>query len=320
MLLAARTLPEGWINASLGEPIVVRDVLYGLLGADPETALRTEDAGYPFPEGYSPLREWLERKFNTAVLITNGGTHGLHAAMYAAKQLGYTGIYSPLPYWVMLPEFAKQQGMTFRADDGHHMSLYAVPNNPDGALRQPSKSWCIHDAAYYHSMYLPAGETLPDMSSTAVSVYSGSKLFGLPGLRIGFVVCREPSFYEHLRKYIEISTSGVSILSQQMLFSLLKRFGCDGTSEFGVKVREALDANRKIIAGIDPNILQPVSSVGMFGWFKGDKERLTSARVLVTPGEAFGAPGYVRLNLALRSDVLREIVARINALGHSSTG
>ena len=41
---------------------------------------------------------------------------------------------------------------------------------------------------------------------------------------------------------------------------------------------------------------------------------LAEARVAVVPGEAFGAPGYVRLSFAVSDDAITEGLKRISAL------
>ena len=41
---------------------------------------------------------------------------------------------------------------------------------------------------------------------------------------------------------------------------------------------------------------------------------LAEARVAVVPGEAFGAPGYVRLSFAVSDDAITEGLERISAL------
>jgi len=51
----------------------------------------------------------------------------------------------------------------------------------------------------------------------------------------------------------------------------------------------------------------------MFAWCKkGPKFDSISAKVNVIDGEAFGKPGYVRINIAVSSDIIKNAVDRLN--------
>ena len=51
----------------------------------------------------------------------------------------------------------------------------------------------------------------------------------------------------------------------------------------------------------------------MFGWFKaGPKLDNVKAKVHILPGELFGQPGMMRMNIAQDPEVIREAVTRLN--------
>ena len=53
----------------------------------------------------------------------------------------------------------------------------------------------------------------------------------------------------------------------------------------------------------------------MFGWFNvGPKADFNKAKVNFIDGALFGQPGYVRMNLALPENKLREVISRLNNL------
>jgi bifunctional pyridoxal-dependent enzyme with beta-cystathionase and maltose regulon repressor activities len=44
----------------------------------------------------------------------------------------------------------------------------------------------------------------------------------------------------------------------------------------------------------------------------GPKADLEKAKVHVVPGELFGVPGFIRMNLAFKEEIMQEILNRIN--------
>ncbi len=102
-----------------------------------------------------------------------------------------------------------------------------VPNNPTGAVPDPA-TWralveLCDDAGVrlvsdevYRGIELDPGRTLPqaaDLSPTAVSVNVMSKAYGLPGLRVGWVACRDHALLERLEQhkhYTSICNAGPS--------------------------------------------------------------------------------------------------------------
>lgn len=54
---------------------------------------------------------------------------------------------------------------------------------------------------------------------------------------------------------------------------------------------------------------------GVFAWVKPRAPDVFSrAKVEVLPGEIFGAPGFVRINLAAGNEMISEMVSRVNGL------
>jgi bifunctional pyridoxal-dependent enzyme with beta-cystathionase and maltose regulon repressor activities len=51
----------------------------------------------------------------------------------------------------------------------------------------------------------------------------------------------------------------------------------------------------------------------MFGWFEvGPALNAEAAKVYILPGELFGQPGMMRMNIAHPPEVIREAVDRLN--------
>jgi len=336
ILLAKPVLPPDWIDVSVGEPHIVRDTLLKVFDMSvwdlPQVDHMYE---YPSPIGYAPLVKLLEDKHQAPVIITNGAKQGLGAVFYALEKMDKRYICMKTPYWCLIPPLAKMHALepTFGEPNVESEDPYLLlaPNNPDGqvATAQELKDLSatykaanvpfIHDAAYYTRSYMPNGHTLPAIGD--VQIYSISKMLGLSGLRIGYVVCPNVEYYKLIQQYMEAMTVGVSIVSQMVTEHILHRMhGYPTLTEaFENQVALALDNSKKLMKQVDPEILEIPENIeqtaGMFGWFKaGPKADFTKSKVNVIDGTLFGAPGMVRMNLAFPSDKIEEIVKRLNSV------
>lgn len=330
ILLAKPKLPEGWIDVSVGEPHVVRDVLLKTFDLDLThypipTVERMHE--YPPPTGYQPLVEFLQDKHGAPVIITNGAKQALGASFYALKRMGKKSVGMRSPYWALIPPLVRMHDLhPLLQVEGADAALCLLPNNPDGFSGDPvwleqycreNKMPLIHDAAYYTHVYLPRDRDLRQFGD--VQIYSISKMFGLSGLRLGYVVCPNPEFYRYIQEYMEAMTVGVSVIPQIFLEGLLKTMDRNPNllKEFEVESAEALSASKQIVSYLDPEVLEVPTNVkvnpGMFGWFKmGSKCNFAKARVNAIDGALFGTPGMVRMNLAFNVGQMSEIVDRLN--------
>ncbi len=133
-------------------------------------------------------------------------------------------------------------GVPLRPEDGWALDLDAVrrvlrpntrvisvnfPNNPTGAMPDPG-TWkglvalCdergirLFSDEVYRGLEIPPQQQLPqaaDLSSTALSLNVMSKAYGLPGLRIGWIACRDRhvlSKLERAKHYTSICNSAPS--------------------------------------------------------------------------------------------------------------
>lgn len=340
VLLAKPKLPPDWIDVSVGEPHLVRDTLFKVFQIEDELKighLKVDDLVYPAPTGYAPLVRHLEDKHGAPVIITNGAKQALGAVFYALRMMGKEYVAMKSPYWCLIPPLVEMHGLEPVLDaqpdaENEDPFLLLAPNNPDGTCDSPEqlKAWSkeyeeagvpfIHDAAYYTHIYLPETHTLPRIGD--VQIYSISKMLGLSGLRIGYVVCPNLEFYKLIRAYMEHMTVGVSISSQSWLFDLLdRRMRSYPTlvQKFESTCAMTLEKNKKLFLQVDPEILEVPADVGeipgMFGWFKvGPKADFAKAKVNVIDGAAFGVPGMVRMNLAFPTEKVEEIVRRLNSV------
>jgi len=331
VLLSKPKLPPGYLEISVGEPYIVREVLSKFVDINAlnnHITLNSSHWEYPYPSGLPHLTSLLENVYGAPVIITNGAKQALGAVFYALKKMGHFDIGMKLPYWALIPPMAEAHKLNsvFEEPDPNRNLAYLLlaPNNPDGQcdsyskLKSLSENYksnkvpFIHDAAYYTHSYLPSEYNLGPVGD--LQIYSVSKMYGLSGLRLGFIVCHNTSFVHYLKEYVEMMTVGASTLSQEYFYNLFKL-----NTHFEKYAFEALKNNKKLIKQINPEVLEIPSDVedlpGMFLFCKvGHKANFDKAKLNVIDGKLFGMPGYVRINLALLEKTMNEVVNRLNSL------
>lgn len=143
---------------------------------------------------------------------------------------------------LVLASGATADALVLRPEDGWALDLDALeallkpetrlvavnfPNNPTGALPPPEAfrrlvEMCdehgvrLFSDEVYRGLERDPGATLPqaaDLSDTALSLNVMSKAYGLPGLRIGWIACRDRALLERLERrkhYTSICNAGPS--------------------------------------------------------------------------------------------------------------
>lgn len=322
-------LGPDWIDLSFGEPKVVMNALFRQLNrfGDPfkmPTLYDLPKWEYQPAAGKPDLVKILEDKYDTKVVVCNGAKQALAAAIFAFKRSGCRSLYFGKPYYPANPSIAESIGMpTCDRELDSDCALLTSPNNPDGKylktsdiiLSQTMKP-TIHDAAYYTDIYLPENDFAIPLGQ--IQVFSMSKMYGLSGLRIGYAVCHNEKYYQDMVNYIEMTTAGVSTASQDIARNI-ELFFRDNPAyyrEFCKEARQSIALARKELENLDPRVLEmvPAESNSMFGWFKaGPDLNNVAAKVHILPGELFGQPGMIRMNIAHDPEVIREAVERLNA-------
>lgn len=284
---------------------------------------------YQAPEGYTYLVEALEERYGDRVVITSGAKQGLLAVFYALRKLGQTHIAMRSPYWSQMPEAIRLGGLGLHLGNEPTWGtsyLIVSPNNPDGHVTTRDEAWelkkkcdklgtfLVHDAAYHTPVYI--GDDRPLAGTT---IYSASKMYGLSGLRVGWIVTDDPRIRQLASDYVEASTVGVSLLSQQVMLNIVEheRAHPSDADVFHQMARELLNDNKRLVRTLSPEVLDTsdMAEHGIFGWFKpGPKLDPEKAMVRIPPGSIFGDSSRVRINLAIDSGLLQLAVDRLNKL------
>jgi aspartate/methionine/tyrosine aminotransferase len=335
ILLAKPKLSDGWIDTSVGEAHIVRDALFKAFDnftlhmVDLATKHKSE---YQDPAGFPPLVKFLEDKYQAPVVITNGAKQALSASFYVLQKLGKRKLGLHCPWWCLLPPLIEANGLEpICANDNTNYDAYlaVLPGNPDGHMfdldhvkklatqHREFNIPFIHDAVYYSPVYLPQQKTFPAFGD--VQIFSASKSWGLSGLRAGYCVCYNHDYYHPIQSYVEMMTVGVSTASQEIVHKLLLDLKAypDKESAFIRECQNKLYIAKSIIKNVRPDVLEvPIDitdTPGMFLFARAPKpEVFEKAKVNVAHGAAFGKEGYVRINLAVPTETLIEVVKRLN--------
>jgi aspartate aminotransferase len=225
--------------------------------------------------------------------------------------------------------------------------LFCSPSNPTGAVATPEQAeaigrwlldhelWVVTDEIYEHLTY---GDTktsslpvlLPDLADRCIVVNGVAKTYAMTGWRVGWLIGPK-DVVKAATNLQSHATSNVNNVAQRAAIAAL-----NGDLSAVSEMREAFDRRRRTIVRMlneIPGVECPEptgafyaypSVKGVLGREIAGRTPTTSAElaevildeveVAVVPGEAFGAPGYLRMSYALGDDDLSEGVGRIQKL------
>lgn len=311
-------------NLAIGEPYLV------------ERELQLRSLPYPYPSRYPSsvgeeglLDELRPYYAGRHVVVANGAKQALLAAFYAYWALGrVNAVYHEPPYWPSYPTLAKLSGLDFKSTDlvpDFKTDLHCItsPNNPDGRQITEEQACDIWDAAYASPIYNWNG-VAPDATTIVTSM---SKLFGLPGMRVGWLATKSAGVAHYAAQYVEITTSGVCTMAQESAAGVLRwvRDNPDHMRQRAEVASRLIQANGATFNAMLSPYCSFTSGVpsdgnGMFAWFKLLDDfaevfptALKRAGVTLVSGKACGVdvPGFWRMNMALDNQVTAAALARI---------
>ena len=225
--------------------------------------------------------------------------------------------------------------------------LFCSPSNPTGAVDSPEQVkaigewalanglWVVTDEIYEHLTYGDVKSTsipvaVPELADRTVVVNGVAKTYAMTGWRVGWmlgpkdVIKAATNLQSH-------QTSNVNNVAQRAAIAALT-----GDLSAVEKMKVAFDRRRRTMVSMLNEIPgvecpEPTGAFYAYPSVKGVLGReiagrtvqtstelaeliLDEVEVAVVPGEAFGAPGYLRLSYALGDDDLAEGVGRIAKL------
>ncbi len=221
---------------------------------------------------------------------------------------------------------------------------FVSPSNPTGAVVAPEEVaaigrwaaehdiWVLADEIYEHLVYGSAKNVsmpvvAPELGDRWVVVNGVAKTYAMTGWRVGWMVGPQ-DVMDTAITYQSQTTSNISNISQRAAIAAL-----DGDLSAVLEMREAFDRRRQIMTRMLNEIdgitcAEPEGAFYCFANIQGLLGRPISGRVsetsaelssylleavkiAVVPGEAFGAPGFVRLSYALNDGELVEGLERV---------
>jgi histidinol-phosphate/aromatic aminotransferase/cobyric acid decarboxylase-like protein len=216
-----------------------------------------------------------------AVLLTNGGAE---AIALVANDLGRAALASP-----EFSLYARHLAEATHPDDDPAAPLIrSNPNNPTGRLAAPSDTAAVWDEAFYP---LAAGVwSRRDVAAGrgAIALGSLTKVFGCPGLRVGYVHA-DPAVITRLAgRQPRWSLNG---LAAALVPELLARADLPAWAAATARRRAALAA---AIPGVEPSDAN-FALVRVEEGAAAARARLARLGVLVRDCTSFGLPGHIRV-------------------------
>ncbi len=288
--------------------------------------------------------------FNTCMTLLNDGDEVLIPSPYWGTYPDAVKVAGGVPVVIPTDETSGYRATVEQLEAARtsrtKMLIFVSPSNPTGAVysRQEIEAigkwafehnvWVMCDEIYEHLVY---GENeqysmpvvVPELKDTCVVVNGVAKTFAMTGWRVGWMVA-PVDVIKAATNLQSHSTSNVANVSQQAALTAVT-----GPLDCVQEMREAYDRRRhlmvKMLSEIDGVICpEPEGAFYTFPSVKGLLGRplgpngsvvetslqlaelfLEEARVAVVPGEAFGAPGYLRISYAVADDDIREGITRI---------
>ncbi len=211
------------------------------------------------------------------------------------------------------------------------------PNNPTGAIINSSDLKAIADIAADNDAWLVSdeiyrGAELQDEKAPSIhGIYdktiitsSLSKAYGLPGLRLGWAVCSTEHVAKELWTYSDYTTICPSKISDWLATLALNP---KVQAKIEERTREVVQTNWAIMKkwlDSHSDVLEYVAPSAAAICFIKQKTGIDSLElvirlmkeksVLISPGEHFEVPGYLRIGFGTEPDHLEPALARISEL------
>jgi len=218
------------------------------------------------------------------------------------------------------------------------MAIINSPNNPTGAVIPPAEFeriyevcrrhdiWLVSDECYSHFTYGSARPysvaSIKESKPHVIIIGSLSKTFSMTGWRLGYALAPKP-IIEAMLKVQSQATSNASSISQYAGLAALT----GPMDSVPVMLAEYARRRTRILAGLSaiPGVSCPEPSGAFYAFpdvsahlVNGSGDSTALARNLlerehlaVVPGDAFGAPGFLRFSYATSMDRIEEGLRRL---------
>jgi aspartate aminotransferase len=280
------------------------------------------------------------------VIVTCGAKDAIYEAMEAVLNPGDEVLILD-PSWVSYEPCARLAGAaarhhalsteTFQVDDSlleavgarTKMIVVNTPSNPSGAVLNGASLRLIADICRDHDLYALSDEiyeklvygeehislaSLPEMAERTITVNGFSKAYAMTGWRIGYAAAPRPI----LRQMEKVQQHTISSPTTFAMVGAVAAL--EGPQDCVESMRREFERRRDyLIPALRDLGYATAPADGAFYAYvrvEGDdmaiaRSWLRDAHVAVTPGTAFGTPGWLRLSYATSMKNLKEAVGRI---------
>lgn len=335
-------------------PLTLEELL-DLTGLDPAAIL----LAYTQSDGSDGLKERVSVLYPGAapdnVVVTTGGAEANHVALWTLVSPGdrvvvleptygqTPGLARAFGAEVVSARLAEELGWQPRPGavraaitPGTRLVVVTNPGNPTGSILSPEAMQEIVEAAARAGAWLLADEVYAGAEvdggltpsfwgryERTIITGSLSKAYGLPGLRLGWLVAPAP-LHEALwsrKDYTTISPTALSdaaaeaVLAPEPRARVLERTRRIIRDNLAI-LREWLDARPELF-----RYVPPAAGAILYLRYAADAgssalaERLRVERdVLVVPGDHFGMDGYLRIGFGIPATDLRAALERIDGV------
>jgi len=304
------------------------------------------ELNYGVDQGHIVLRELIAARYRgrgDSVLVTHGAQEALYLAYSVLLRPG-DQVITFRPGWQQSWEVPPLLGATVdvlgldadfaidvaavaeTATDRLRIIVVNSPCNPTGRVVAADDLAALLEIAERAGAYLLLDEEYAtDLSSSlatrhgnVVSVSSLSKIYGLPGLRLGWLYT-EPELTAACTRRKHLTTIANSVLTETLAVNVLARAG-DYLARYQELVGPGLAMLREWVSGHagQLTLVEPQGTPFTWLWLHRAESslefcrRVLDERVLVMPGETLGAGGGIRLSFAREPQVLAEGLAAIS--------
>ncbi|MEP9388839.1 pyridoxal phosphate-dependent aminotransferase [Mesorhizobium sp. KR9-304] len=310
-----------------------------LLALGDGTGLDDTVLSYAPSEGGRALREAIGTFLGVDpdwVVVTLGASEAFSILLCAAARPG-TNVVLPSPGYPAFDPMAGVWGLGVRhvrlsrdngfrqhaadvldaVDESTVFALVNTPHNPAGtimprdgieelaaALHRKGVPLVVDEV--YHPLYFGKPQPSAASLSNVIAMGDMSKAMSLAGLRIGWLVERDPQRREKMidaRSYFTISSSPLlerlavhALANRDVLLTRLQAVAGENL----VALSDFMDRVSDVLAWA-----RPAGGTVCFPWFRDGRdsrpfcEALAANGVLVAPGDCFGMPEHMRLGFAL---------------------
>ncbi|MDA1264797.1 MAG: aminotransferase class I/II-fold pyridoxal phosphate-dependent enzyme [Planctomycetota bacterium] len=342
-------------------PLSLRELCELFEEEDTLEALLDQELEYTQTNGRPALRERVAALYPGAnadqVEITTGGVEANCIAAWTLVERGDEVItmvpnYGQLPGlveglgarvvpWELRPDWEARRWtldldeLASKIGPRTRMLLLCNPNNPTGAVVEEERIsaivalcerhgvWVLADEIYSGSEFSgPPAASVWGKGERVIVTNSLSKAYGLPGLRLGWIVSNEAAIEDFWTRH-DYTTIGPSALSDLLAERVLR----PGNRALLIKrTKDWLTHNYKLVAtwlAQRPHLGHLPPTAGAMAWVRYDEsghssmelaERLRREHsLLLVPGEQFGQEGWLRLGFGATAARLEEGLIRLGS-------